>query len=158
MNRPGTRAALETLTAARLLQVYLWGVMVLLFVQGSGSLILRLRPDIEAATPLPLATLMNGDIRHAVLHIAWGAAGLMYLFAFRAFRIQLWLAWVFGSFYVSLGLLALVVFHPFGLRLELPENVFHLTVGPLMLILAYVAWHSPDMPVWPALRHRLKPN
>ena len=51
MNRQGTRVALDRLTAARLLQIYLWGAMTLLFVQGSGSLILRLRPDIEAATP-----------------------------------------------------------------------------------------------------------
>jgi len=158
MNQQRTAAAPHTLTAARLLQVYLWGAMTLLFVQGSGSLILRLRPDIEAATPFLLATLMNGDIRHAILHVTWGAAGLAYLFAFRTFRVQLWLAWVFGIFYVSLGLLALVVFHPFGLRLELPENVFHLTIGPLMLILAYFAWHSPDLPVWPAPRQRQKPN
>jgi hypothetical protein len=158
MNKHGTRVALDTLTAARLLQIYLWGAMTLLLVQGSGSLILRLRPDIEAATPLLLATLMNGDIRHAILHMSWGAVGLVYLFAFRTFRVRLWLAWVFGIFYFTLGLLALVVSHPFGLRLELPENVFHLTVGPLMLILAYFAWQLPDLPVWPALRRRLKSN
>ena len=156
MNRQVPSFGLDTLTAGRLLQIYLWAAMTLLFVQGSGSLILRLRPDIEAATPLLLATLMNGDIRHAILHMSWGAVGLVYLFAFRTLRVQLRLAWVFGIFYVALGLLALAVFHPFGLRLELPENVFHLTVGPLMLILAYFAWHSPDLPVWPALRHHLK--
>ena len=112
--------------------------------QGSGSLILRLRPDVEAATPLLLATLFNGDIRHAILHISWGAVGLVYLVAFRTFRVRLWLAWAFGVFYVALGLLALVVYHPFGLRLELPENVFHFTVGPIMLLLAFFAWRSPD--------------
>ena len=156
MNRQGTRIALDRLTAGRLLQIYLWVAMALLLVQGSGSLILRLRPDIEAATPLLLATLMNGDIRHAILHMSWGAVGLVYLFAFRTLRAQLRLAWVFGSFYVTLGLLALVVFHPFGLRLELPENVFHLTVGPLMLILAYFARQAPDVELWPALRQHLK--
>ena len=51
MNRLGTRAGWQTLTAGGLLQIYLWAAMTLLFVQGSGSLLLRLRPDVEAATP-----------------------------------------------------------------------------------------------------------
>ena len=30
-----------------------------------------------------------------------------------------------------------------GMRLELQENVFHLTVGPLMLLLTWLAWRRP---------------
>ena len=105
-----------------------------------------------------MASLTVSTVARVATWILWGAAGLVYLFAFRTFRMQVRLAWIFGSFYVALGLLALVVFHPFGLRLELPENVFHLTIGPLMLILAAFARHSPDLPVWPAAWHGLKPN
>jgi hypothetical protein len=150
------RSGRYTLSSAQLLQIYLWGAMALLLVQGSGSLLLRLRPDLEAATPGLLATLMNGDARHALLHIVWGSLGLVYLATQRTLRARLWLAFAFGFFYLSLGLLALVVHHPFGMRLELPENAFHLTVGPLMLLLAFSAWRSPEMLVWPTLLQRLK--
>lgn len=139
---------MRPLSTANLLQIYVWGVMALLLFQGSGSLLMRLRPDIEAVTPLPLATLMNGNTPHAILHIAWGAAGLLYLIIFRTPRARLTLAFTFGLFYTLLGLLALVVHNPFGLRLELPENVFHLTVGPVMLLLSYLAWHTPGLIVW----------
>ncbi len=136
------------LSTADLLQIYVWGVMALLLIQGSGSLLLRLRPDIEAITPMPLATLMNGNTPHAILHIAWGSFGLSYLAALRSLRERLWLGFTFGLFYTSLGLLALVVHDPFGMRLELPENLFHLTVGPVMLALSYLAWRSPGLIVW----------
>src|SRR5512146_2201473 len=117
----------QTWSAARLLQIYLWLAMALLFVKGSGSLVLRMRPDIEAALPWMVATLMNGNTPHAILHIAWGSAGLAYLVTRRTLRARLWLAFTFGSFYLVLGILALVVHNPFGMRLELPENLFHLT-------------------------------
>ncbi len=136
------------LSTADLLQIYLWGVMALLLVQGSGSLLLRLRPDIEAVTPLPLATLMNGNTPHAILHIVWGSFGLIYLAALHDLHERLWLSFTFGLFYTSLGFLALVVHDPFGMRLELPENLFHLTVGPVMLVLSYLAWRSPGLIVW----------
>ncbi len=150
------RVGWQSLSAAQLLQPYLWGVMALLLVQGSGSLVLRLRPELEAALPSVLTTLMNGDTRHALLHIAWGSFGLVYLATLRTFRARLGLAFAFGFFYLALGLVALVVYHPLGMRLELPENAFHLTVGPLMLLLAFFAWRSPEMPVWATLRGRLR--
>lgn len=34
------------------------------------------------------------------------------------------------------------VLNPFGLRLGWQENLFHLTVGPLMLILVWFSWRS----------------
>lgn len=126
----------------RILYLYLWLTMSLLFIQGSGSLLLRLRPDIEAVTPWLLATLMNGNIPHAVLHIAWGFVGLVILLLFRSRAVRIGLALTFGTFYTLLGFLGIIVYHPFGMRLEFPENLFHLTVGPLMLVLVWLAWRS----------------
>ncbi len=130
--------------AIRILHIYLWLTMSLLFIQGSGSLLLRLRPDIEAVTPLVLATLMNGNIPHAILHIAWGAVGLAILFTQRSDRVRLGLGLTFGVFYTLLGFLGIVTHNPFGIRLAWEENAFHLTVGPLMLLLVWLAWRSKD--------------
>jgi hypothetical protein len=49
------------------------------------------------------------------------------------------LALAFGVFYTALAVLGVVVHHPFGLRLDRGENVFHLIVGPITLALALVA-------------------
>ena len=51
--------------ATRILYIYLWLTMGLLFIQGSGSLLLRLRPDIESITPGLLATIMRDSWRSA---------------------------------------------------------------------------------------------
>src|SRR5262249_1419126 len=81
---------------ARPLHVYLWLVMGGLLLQGAGSLLLDLRPDVQAATPWPLATIMNGNPPHAWLHIVWGIAGLAVLGLFRTPVVRLWLGLVFG--------------------------------------------------------------
>ncbi len=128
--------------ATRNLYIYLWLTMSLLFIQGSGSLLLRLRPDIESITPGLLATLMNGNIPHAILHIAWGTVGLIILFTQRSYSVRFSLALIFGLFYTMLGILGIIVLNPFGLRLGWQENLFHLTVGPLMLILVWFSWRS----------------
>ena len=130
--------------ATRILHIYLWITMSLLFIQGSGSLLLRLRPDIEAVTPWILATLMNGNTPHAILHIAWGAVGLAILFTQHSNRVRLGLGLTFGVFYTLLGFLGIVTHNPFGLRLAWEENAFHLIVGPLMLLLVWLAWRSKD--------------
>ncbi len=126
----------------RLLYLYLWLTMSLLFIQGSGSLLLRLRPDIEAITPWLLATLMNGNTPHAILHIIWGSVGLIILLLFHSRAVRIGLGLTFGIFYTLLGFLGIIVYHPFGMRLEFPENLFHLTVGPLMLVLVWWAWYT----------------
>ena len=141
--QPGQLTAQPSL-ATRLLYIYLWLTMSLLFMQGSGSLLLRLRPDIESITPGLLATLMNGNIPHAILHIVWGTIGLIILITQRSYNIRLGLGLIFGLFYTLLGLLGIFLFNPFGLRLGWQENLFHLTVGPLMLILVWFSWHSKD--------------
>jgi hypothetical protein len=126
----------------RVLYIYLWLTMGLLFIQGSGSLLLRLRPDIEAATPSLLSTLMNGNIPHAILHIIWGSVGLIILLLFHSRTVRMGLGLTFGVFYTLLGFLGIFVYHPFGMRLEFPENLFHLTVGPFMLVLVWWAWYT----------------
>ncbi len=142
MNAPLEQPTSQLNRPTRLLYIYLWIVMWLLLIQGSGSLLLRLRPDIEAVTPWLLATLMNGNTPHAVLHIVWGLIGLTILFLSRSRAARIGLGLTFGTFYTLLGFLAIFVYHAFGMRLELPENVFHLTIGPLMLLLVLLAWRS----------------
>lgn len=126
-------------SAQKVLAVYLWLVMAGLLVQGAGSLLLDERPDLMPAFPMLMAVVMNGNPPHAVLHIVWGAFGLAYLALFRSPAAHLRLGLVFGLFYTGLGFLGIAVHHPFGMRLELPENAFHLTVGPLMLLLTWLA-------------------
>lgn len=139
--RPGQLTTQPGL-ATRILYIYLWLTMSLLFIQGSGSLLLRLRPDIEAITPGLLATLMNGNIPHAILHIVWGTIGLIILMTQRSYSVRLGLGLTFGLFYTLLGIMGIFVSNPFGLRLAWQENLFHLTVGPLMLILVWFSWRS----------------
>jgi hypothetical protein len=142
MNMRRAQLSHPALSAARLLQLYMWLIMVLLLVQGSGSLLLGLRPDVAALVPEPLATIMNGNLPHAILHIAWGTFGLFVLATQRSDRVRRGLGLTFGLFYTLLGFLGLVVHNPFGMRLAWQENLFHLTVGPLMLALTLLAWRA----------------
>jgi hypothetical protein len=144
MNAQPDQLIAQPSLATRILYIYLWLTMSLLFIQGSGSLLLRLRPDIESITPGPLAALMNGNIPHAILHIAWGTIGLIILITQRSYGVRLSLGLIFGLFYTLLGILGVFVLNPFGLRLGWQENLFHLTVGPLMLILVWFSWRSKD--------------
>src|SRR2546429_5728576 len=87
--------------AVRIFYIYLWLTMILLCVQGTGSLVLDLRPDLKSYIPSLLATVLNGNPPHAVLHIAWGATGLLILFMLHSNRIWLNLGVIFGVFYTS---------------------------------------------------------
>jgi hypothetical protein len=121
---------------------YVWFVMAGLLVQGTGSLVLALNQGLRDTTPYLLATIMNGNPPHAWLHILWGAGGLVFLGAYRTLRARLGLGFVFGIFYTLLGFLGVVVHDPFGMRLAWEENTFHLTVGPLMLLLSFLAYRE----------------
>ena len=133
-------------SAQRALALYLWLVMAGLLLQGAGSLLLDGRPDLVPAFPSLMATAMNGNPPHAILHIVWGAFGLTVLALFRTPAARVRLGFAFGLFYTALGFLGIAVHHPFGMRLELQENAFHLTVGPLMLLLTWLAWRRRPEP------------
>lgn len=150
MNAQTAPSTAITLRAIRLLNIYLWLAMTLLLVQGTGSLILRLRPDIESVTPVLLATVMNGNLPHAILHLVYGLVGLIYLVLQHSNGARIRFAFLFGVFYTALGFLGIIFLNPFGLRLAWQENLFHLTVGPLMLALAFLAWRSPARVIWSA--------
>jgi hypothetical protein len=57
----------------------------------------------------------------------------------------MWAALIFGAFYVALGVLGLTISQPFGLQLGPGENAFHLTVGPLALLLGAWALRSSSL-------------
>jgi hypothetical protein len=145
---PGTRRAPWLLAQT----LYVWAVMAGLLVQGAGSLLLDFNAGMRSVTPTPLATLMNGNPPHAWLHVVWGAGGLTWLLLFRSANARIVLGFVFGIFYTLLGFLGVAVHDPFGMRIELPENVFHLTVGPLMLLLTFLAAGSIRRPQRPSVR------
>jgi hypothetical protein len=88
----------------------------------------------------------NADPRHAFIHVAWGTA--MLVLAGRGMSedgyVRLTLS--FGVFYTTLAALGLVVHHPFGLRLDRGENVFHLLVGPITLALGMAAMRLRRQP------------
>lgn len=145
------RSLVRPWSASQVLQLYIWFVMALLLIQGSGSLALRLSPALEAATPLLIATIMNGNLPHAILHVVWGTFGLVYMFTLHDEREHLALGFLFGVFYTLLGFLGIIFVNPFGLRLGWPENLFHLVVGPLMLLLSIFAWRTPERILWHGL-------
>jgi hypothetical protein len=121
---------------------YLWVLMGGLLAQGLGSLALRLAPELDARSPYLVSGVLGIDLWHALIHIAWGAAGLL-LLARLGRRAAGRLALVFGLFYSALGLLGVLVYHPLGLKLDLFENGFHLVAGPLALLAAAVLLGRP---------------
>ena len=88
----------------------------------------------------------NSDPRHALIHVLWGAAMLLLLLRGLDERGCIRLALTFGVFYTTLALLGIVVHHPFGLRLDRGENVFHLLVGPITLALGLVSARAQRVP------------
>lgn len=121
------------------LRRYLWVLMAGLLLQGLGSLLFRLVPALPASTPLLVRGTLGIDFWHAWVHIVWGAAGVALLATARSPRAAVALALVFGVFYSALGLLGVLVYHPLGLALDGFENGFHLTAGPLTLLLGALA-------------------
>ena len=126
----------------RVLSVYLWILMVGLFLQGSGSLALRLSSGLEAITPPLLAGILLAHIAHAILHIAWGLIGIIVLATSRSTRTRLWLGLIFGIFYTLLAIVGTLDSHIFELHLAPSEDAFHWIVGPLTLGLSLLAWYT----------------
>ena len=140
--------------ALDVLHIYLWIVMLGLLLQGIGSLALRLFPGLPSITPALVVGLMLAHIPHAILHIAWGLAGILFLLIFNSRRALIGLGLVFGTFYTLLGIIGVLVNNAFGLQLVLGENAFHLIVGPLTLIVTFVALFSRNVTFQKELRNQ----
>jgi hypothetical protein len=118
------------------LRGYLTVLGVALLAQGLLSLGLDWTGNASNQMPYRFA---NADPRHAFIHVAWGTVMLVALARGIDERGCIRLAFAFGIFYSALAVLGIVVHHPFGLRLDRGENVFHLLVGPITLGVAFAA-------------------
>ena len=158
MNMKSNKFIQRPLRAIDILHVYLWIVMLGLFLQGIGSLALRLIPGLPSITPALVMALMLAHIPHAILHIVWGLAGILFLLIFHSRRALIGLGLTFGIFYTLLGIIGVLVNNAFGLQLALGENAFHLVVGPLTLIVTFVAIFSRNVTFQKELRNQASSN
>ena len=158
MNMKSNKFNQRPFRALNVLHVYLWVVMLGLLLQGIGSLALRLIPGLPPITPALVMALMLGHIPHAILHITWGLAGILFLLIFHSRRALIGLGLIFGTFYTLLGIIGALVNNAFGLQLALGENAFHLVVGPLTLIVTFVALFSRDVTFQKELRNQASSN
>ena len=125
------------------LRPYLLVVGATLLGQGLLSWLLDATGSASSQLPWRLA---NSDPRHAFIHVVWGAVMLVLLLRGLDERGCIRLALAFGVFYSALAVLGVVVHHPFGLRLDRGENVFHLLIGPITLALGIVAARAQRVP------------
>ena len=158
MNMKSNKFNQRPFRAINVLHVYLWVVMLGLLLQGIGSLALRLIPGLPSITPALVMALMLAHIPHAILHITWGLAGILFLLIFHSRRALIGLGLTFGIFYTLLGISGVLVPNAFGLQLALGENAFHLVVGPLTLIVTCVALFSRNVTFQKELRDQASSN
>jgi hypothetical protein len=118
------------------LRVFLASLGAALLAQGLASWLLDATGNASDEMPYRFA---NADPRHALIHVVWGSVILALLARGLDHRGCVRLAIAFGVFYTALAALGLAVHHPFGLRLDRGENVFHLLVGPITLAVGLVA-------------------
>jgi hypothetical protein len=123
----------------RLVRGYLYVLMAGLFLQGVGSLLFRLVPSLPTHSPLIVRGVFGIDVWHSWVHIVWGAAGVALLLLRPGPVVATRLALIFGVFYTTLGVLGMSLHHPFGLQLGNFENSFHLTAGPMTLLVGMLA-------------------
>lgn len=118
-------------------RLYMW--VLGLGLLGEGLMLRAMGAFRVEAPPLPLPIpLSTADPLHDVIHIIWGMVIVALLIGAPDARVAR-LALVFGVFYVAFGFLGLFVDRPFGLLLGPEENSFHFTVGPLALMLGWLA-------------------
>ena len=117
-------------------RAYAWFAGVFLLLQGASTLAMRLVPALDQAFPALLHhTRMVPS--HSLLHIAtaliafavlrWGGARAVFRFA-----------WGFGTFYVALALAGMVSGAPLGLGLQAFDHPFHVLLGGLGLVAAWL--------------------
>lgn len=137
MTRPLARAAGRRPSALR---IYVFGIGLLLLLQGSVSLLVRAGGRDPHAT-----TRLLSDPWHAGIHVFWGLLLLTVLARSRDPAVLERTALVFGGFYLAFLVLGLLVHHPLGLMIDGPENAFHAVVGTLAVVLALrEAAHHPE--------------
>lgn len=124
------------------LRWYLWVLMGGLLLQGLGSLLFRVVPQLALAAPYLIRGALGIDFWHAWIHIIWGTAGIIVLIVSTSWHGPVWLALSFGTFYSALAIAGVTIHHPFGLQLDWFENAFHLTAGPLTLLLGILGLAS----------------
>ena len=131
--------------ATNILRMYLCLLGASLLLQGTISLILRI---IEIPPPAFTLNSINADPLHATIHIVWGLVMLALLVDARRRgpRAIALLGISFGAFYIGLALLGVLIYHPFGLRLDLGENLFHFIIGPTTLVLSIWAMNEAPEP------------
>ena len=131
--------------ATNILRIYLCLLGASLLLQGIISLILRI---IQIPPPAFTLNSINADPLHATIHIVWGLVMLAVLVDARRRgpRAIALLGQSFGAFYIGLALLGVLVYHPFGLRLDLGENLFHFIIGPTTLVLSIWAMNEAPEP------------
>ena len=131
--------------ATNILRMYLCLLGASLLLQGSISLILRI---IQIPPPAFTLNSINADPLHATIHIVWGLVMLALLVDARRSgpRAIALLGQSFGAFYIGLALLGVLIYHPFGLRLDLGENLFHCIIGPTTLVLSIWAMNEAPEP------------
>lgn len=121
---------------------YLYVLMGGLFLQGLGSLLFRLISRLPETTPLLVRGAFGIDFSHAWVHIMGCRRDRGSGQAPRP-QAAAWLALVFGVCYTSFGILGVSIYHPLGLQIDAFENTFHLTAGPLTLLIGAAATILP---------------
>lgn len=125
-----------------LLRFYLWFLGAALLLQGAISLQLILA-NIE---PLEFfSKLLTSDRLHALIHIGWGTAILWLLrmansdrlISLKPERFLAVLGFSFSGFYLMLGFLGVTSEYPLGMTLRSSEDLFHLVVGSVGLLLSW---------------------
>ena len=130
-----------SLSAARLLSQYLWLVGLTLLVHGGAVLLMTV---IQLPLPAIVARAVRPNPLYGLIHLSWGIAiGLVLRHGDRPrskSRKLVRLGLIVGVFYLAFGIMGLFIYHPAGMQLDRAENLFHLLVGAIALLLAARLW------------------
>ncbi len=118
---------------------YTFIIGAFLLLQGTSTLLFRLYQPLDQAFPALLETTRMIPA-HSVLHIVTGLLALGVLRRGGA-RGAWGFALLFGMFYTSLALVALLTGLTLGLGLQPFDHPFHLVVGVPGLLAAAVGYH-----------------
>ena len=109
-----------------------------LLLQGTSTLVFRLVPPLDRAFPALLDVTQMIPI-HSALHIVTGLLAVAVLRSGGARGAWLY-AFLFGLFYTSLGVVALLSGMTLGLGLQPFDHPFHLVAGVPGLIAAWLGY------------------